>query len=250
MTSHLVTPGIILRETETKEADKILTVLTRDLGKVSVIARGARRKGCRFAASAQLLAYSELTLYKSKDWYFLNEGATLELFPGLRRDLELLALGSYFAELTEAVSGEELPAPEVLSLLLNALYALDRLHKPQLLVKGAFELRLMALSGYEPLAEGCVYCEKEEPEEAMLDIRQGVLHCRACGEKGMGLSLPLSPPTLAAVRHALYGDAKRLYSFTLGEEPMEQFAQVAEAFSAAQLERDFRTLSFYKSIKI
>lgn len=248
MTAHLVTPGIVLRETETKEADKILTVLTRDFGKVSVIARGARRKSCRFAASTQTLAYSELTLYKSRDWYFLNEGTTIELFPGLRRQIELIALGSYFAELTEAVAGEELPAAELLSLLLNALYALDHLHKPQRIVKGAFELRLMALSGYEPLTDACVYCGREDPEEAMIDIRQGVLHCKSCGGKGRGLSLPLSPAVLAALRHALHADPKRLYSFTLTEEAAEQFAQVAEAFSAAQLERDFRTLQFYKSV--
>ena len=249
MTAHLVTQGIVLRETETKEADKILTVFTRDAGKISVIARGARRKSCRFAACAQLLAYSELTLYQRKDWYYLDEGSTVMLFEGLRRDLDRLALGSYFAELTDAVTGEEQAAPELLSLLLNALYALDRLGKPPLLVKGAFELRLMALAGYEPLADGCAYCGREEPEEAMLDIRQGVLHCKACGERGRGLSLPVPPPVLAAMRHALYGDPKRLYAFTLPEGALEQFAQVAEAFTAAQLERGFRTLDFFKSLQ-
>ena len=60
---YIVTKGIVLRETETKETDKILTLLTAERGKISVIARGARRKGCRFAASAQPLVYSEWTLY-------------------------------------------------------------------------------------------------------------------------------------------------------------------------------------------
>ena len=90
-TAYLVTRGIVLRETETKEADKILTVLTREEGKISVIARGARRKGCRFTAAAQTLAYSEWTLYRRGDWYYVNEGSTLELFGGLQRDLDLLA---------------------------------------------------------------------------------------------------------------------------------------------------------------
>ena len=68
-TGKIVTSGIVLRETETKETDKILTVLTPDLGKIAVIARGARRKNSRIAASSQLLAYSELTLYKRNNWY-------------------------------------------------------------------------------------------------------------------------------------------------------------------------------------
>ena len=98
---YIVTKGVVLRETETRDADKILTLLTAERGKLSVIARGVCRKGCKFAACAQPLAYSEWTLYKKGDWYYANEGATLELFNGLRADLDAMALGFYLAELTE-----------------------------------------------------------------------------------------------------------------------------------------------------
>ena len=180
-TAYLVTRGIVLRETETKEADKILTVLTREEGKISVIARGARRKGCRFTAAAQTLAYSEWTLYRRGDWYYVNEGSTLELFCGLRNDLELLALGFYFAELAEAVTSEGEPAAELLPHLLNGLYALGTLHKPPRLVKAVFEWKLLCLAGYEPLVDGCAYCGCEEPEQPLLDVAQGILRCRTCG---------------------------------------------------------------------
>ena len=84
-TPHIVIQGLVLRETETKDADKILTLLTAERGKLSVIARGARRKNCKFAACAQSLAWSEWTLYQKGQWYYASEGATLELFNGLRR---------------------------------------------------------------------------------------------------------------------------------------------------------------------
>ena len=74
---HIVIRGVVLRETETKETDKILTLLTAERGRLSVIARGARRKGCRFAACAQSLAWSEWTLYQRGGWYYANEGTTL-----------------------------------------------------------------------------------------------------------------------------------------------------------------------------
>lgn len=243
-----VTRGIVLRETETKEADKILTVLTPDQGKISVIARGARRKSCRFAACAQLLAWSELTLYHRGNWYYLNEGTTLCLFDGLRRDLEKLALGAYFAELTEAVTQEEVAAPEIVSLLLNGLYALENLSRPPALIKAAFELRLMCLAGYEPLADGCAYCGAEEPEEPRLDVQQGVLHCAKCGVRGQGLSMPLCAGSLAGLRHAIYGDPKRLYAFTLGDEALGRLSDAAEAFVLTQMERGFRTLDYYKRL--
>lgn len=247
-TPYIVTKGAVLRETETKEADKILTLLTPDQGKIPVIARGVRRKSCRYAAAAQPLAYSEWTLYRKGDWYYANEGATIELFDGLRTDLTRLSLGFYFAEFTEAVTADGEGAPEMLSHLLNGLYALDKLRKPEALAKAAFELRLLCLAGYEPLADGCAYCGNPDPEQPMLDVVQGVVRCRACGRGEAGLSLPLCADSLAALRHILYGDPKRLYSFTLGDAALGRLGAAAEAFAAAQLERGFRSLDYYKSL--
>ena len=114
---RFVTCGLVLRETVTRDADKILTVLTPDRGRLSVIARGARRKGSRVAAACQLLAYSEMTLYEKGRWTMLDAADTIELFDGLRQDLTALSLAAYFAELTEAVSDGS--GGDVLPLLLN-----------------------------------------------------------------------------------------------------------------------------------
>lgn len=246
---YIVTKGIVLRETETKDADKILTLLTEDRGKLSVIARGVRRRGCKYAACAQPLAYSEWTLYQKGTWYYANEGATLELFNGLRQDLDAMALGFYFAELAETVTAEEAPSRELLRHLLNGLYALSALHKPPRLVKPAFEVKLLCLAGYEPLADSCAYCGAAEPERPMLDVVQGVLRCGRCGAGESLSSAPLCPGSLAALRHVVYGDPKRLYSFQIGEDALRRFGAAAEAFAAAQLERSFRTLDFYKSLQ-
>ena len=72
-----VVRGIVLRETDTKESDKIMTLLTQELGKIGVIAKGARGKRSRYGACAQMLAYSEWTLSRRKDWYYAREGSTL-----------------------------------------------------------------------------------------------------------------------------------------------------------------------------
>ena len=151
---RFVTCGLVLRETDTRDADKILTVLTP--------ARGARRKGSRVAAACQLLAYSEMTLYERGQWTMLDAANTIELFGGLRQDLTALSLAAYFAELTEAVADG--CGGDVLPLLLNALYALSALRKPPQLVKPAFQLRLMALAGYEPMADACALCGAPEPD--------------------------------------------------------------------------------------
>lgn len=242
---RFVTCGLVLRETVTRDADKILTVLTPDRGRLSVIARGARRKGSRVAAACQLLAYSEMTLYEKGRWTMLDAADTIELFDGLRQDLTALSLAAYFAELTEAVSDGY--GGDVLPLLLNALYALSALKKPPQLVKPAFQFRLMALAGYEPMADGCALCGAPQPENPMLDVVHGVVHCGKCREKG-GLSLPLTASGLAALRYVLYGDPRRLYSFSLPPEGLRALNHAADAYVSAQLERSFRTLDYYKTI--
>ncbi len=243
-----VVRGIVLRAVDTKESDKILTVLTAD-GKLPVVAKGARSRKSRVTACTQLLAYSELTLSESRGWQYLSEGSTLELFEGVRRDIGLLSLASYLAELTEAAALEEVESGAVLSLLLNALYALGQLEKPPALVKAAFELKLMSLIGFEPLADACAFCGAPEPEGAVLDVREGVICCARCGRGERGLALPLSPGALAALRRVLYGEAKRLYSFSLSEPELKQLGEAAEAYVHAMLERGFKTLDFYKSIR-
>ena len=243
-----VVRGIVLRAVDTKESDKILTVLTAD-GKLPVVAKGARSRKSRVTACTQLLAYSELTLSESRGWQYLSEGSTLELFEGVRRDIGLLSLASYLAELTEAAALEEVESGAILSLLLNALYALGQLEKPPALVKAAFELKLMSLIGFEPLADACAFCGVPEPEGAVLDDREGVICCARCGRGERGLALPLSSGALAALRRVLYGEAKRLYSFSLSEPELKQLGDAAEAYVHAMLERSFKTLDFYKSVR-
>ena len=247
-TGKTVTSGVVLRVTDTKETDRILTVLTADRGKIPLIARGARRKNSRLAAACQLPAYSELTIYKRGGWYMLDEASPLELFDALGRDIELLALASWFCELTEAVCAEETPAPEVLSLLLNALYALCYTDRPPRLVKAAFQFRLMALAGFEPLAAGCALCGRGDAEAPMLDVQGGFVTCGGCRGPDAGLRLPLTAGGLAALRHVLTADGKRLYSFTLEPGALAALDHAGEAFISAQLERGFRTLDYYKSL--
>lgn len=248
---HITTQGLVLRETTYKESDKILTVLTAEGGKRTVKARGCRRKGSALAAPAQLLVWSDMTLFEYRDHFNLQEASTLEEFRGLRADLEKLALGSYFAEVTEAVAQEGVPQPELLSLVLNCLYALDKLNKPLAQVKAAFELRLLCEAGYEPLVDACAVCGVPEPEAPRLNLSEGVLHCAACrAGAGEGISMPISTAALSALRYIVEAPPKKFLSFELEERALNGLGDLTEAYLMTQLERGFRTLDFYKQIKL
>ena len=132
-------------------------------------------------------------------------------------------------------------------LILNSMYALDKLKKPLPLVKAAFELKLLCLAGYEPLLDACAVCGLPEPEQPALDLAEGVLRCGHCGSGG-GPARVLDTAALAAMRHVVYGDPKRLFSFALPPESLSRMAAACEGFLLAQLDRGFRTLDFYKTL--
>lgn len=246
---HLTTKALVLREVNYKESDKILTLFTAEEGKLTVSARGCRKKGSPIAAASQLLVWSEFTLYEFKGRWVVREAGTERQFEGVRQDLDKLALASYFAEVTEALAEEGQREPALLALALNSLHALDTLEVAPRQVKAAFEWRAMALAGYEPMADACAVCGRETPEEPRIHLGEGVLHCATCRESvGEGISMPLSAAALAALRHVLYGDPKRLFSFRLDETSLRQLGDAAEAYVMTRLERGFRTLDFYKSL--
>lgn len=249
---HSNTKALVLRGVDYKETDKILTLLTPLDGKVTASARGSRKRGSALAAGTQLLTYSDMVLYEYQGRWSVKEAAVERQFRGVNQDIERLSLGCYFAEVTEVLAVEGLPAQELMSLILNSLHVLDKLQdKPLELVKAAFEWKVMCLAGYEPIVDSCAACGMEQPEQARFHLREGVLHCAACrGEIGDGISMPLSRSAVAALRHIVYGDPKRLFSFLLDPESLKQLAGVSEAYLMTQLERGFATLDFYKNIRI
>lgn len=242
-----ITKGLVLREAEYKDNDKILSVLTEELGLVTVKARGVKRKNSRLKSGCQLLTYSEFTIFEKNGYYTVNEAEPLSMFMGIRTDIELLSLGAYFAQLLETVSTEGQGSGEVLSLGLNSLYALSELKKPQVMVKAVFELRLMCLSGLGPMLDGCASCG--DPGAGYFLLQEGVLRCDVCKCAGsMGEGRRLSAGVLAAMRHITACEKQRLFSFSLPEEDFRCLGEVTEAFLLAQLGQGFSALNFYKRL--
>ena len=245
----LTVRAIVLRVSDYNDHDALLTVLTEHYGKLTIKARGLRRKNSPLAAPCQLLTYGEFTLFEYNGKYTINEAHALEIFKGLRRELTQLSLGSYFAQVAELISQEDIPNPELQALLLNCLYALSELHKPETLVKSVFELRAACLAGYTPELFGCHVCGSQTPDR--FDLNEGRLECRACRDpSSQGILVPVTPNALEAMRYICLCSPKRLFSFRLGEDGQSCLSGLTEGYLATQLEHGFPTLDFYHSLYI
>ena len=244
------TRALVLREVRYKEADRILTLFTDTDGKITAKARGALRKSSRTAAATQQLTYAEMTLFGNRGKWTVNEASLIEPFSGLRADIERFALGSYLAECMEAFSVEDQADPALLQLGLNCLYALSQGKHDPLKVKAAFELRLMAIAGYEPDLSACCECGKEQPEDPILCLENGTICCRNCRKPTSGAWAELDNGALAAVRYVVAAPAKQLLSFHLEGPGVSLFASAAERYLLTHAERGFSTLDYWKKIKL
>lgn len=244
------TDGLVIREINVGDNDRIITILTREKGIVRASARGARRVKSHISSATTLLSFSAFTLFHGREKYIINEAEPLGFFLGLREDIERLTLAQYFAELALKLAPEEEPANDYLRLILNGLHLLSEGKRPPLLVKAAVELRMLSLSGYMPDLVACRSCGSFEHEIMCLDIKNGNIECGFCAEhpEASGGNFILRSSSLAAMRHIIYSDFEKIFSFSLSDGSLKELSRASEAYLLFCNDRGFATLDFYHTL--
>ncbi|MCQ2484146.1 MAG: DNA repair protein RecO [Clostridia bacterium] len=243
----LNTDGLIIREQQTGEDDRLVTLLTREYGVIRAFVRGAKRIKSRSQSSTQLFAYGNYSIYRGKDAYSIDEAQPIEIFFDLRNDIVALSLAQYFCELAGELAPVEDDAEEYLRLILNALHMLMKNKKPHNQLKAIVELRLLTLSGYMPDLVACGDCERFDDEGMFFSPVEGQIFCGECVKDHT--CIPLPNGVLSAMRHICYTEDLKLFSFTLPDESMQYLADVAEQFLIVQTSKKYKTLDFYKAMK-
>ncbi|MBS7315495.1 MAG: DNA repair protein RecO [Clostridiaceae bacterium] len=249
MNSKIVSPGLVLRELPVKDNNSLLTILTATDGLVTATAYGARKSGSSLSSGTKLFNYSEFTLLESRGRYKVDSAKSLEQFFALSNSVEGLAAASYFVQLLYDVSLAGEPDTAVLRLALNALYALAKGKRSHRLVKAAFELRLMALAGFEPELDACVGCGSDAL--SFFSVTDAGMYCENCAvpRRAAGDRIyPLYPAALDAMRYILSAEMPRLFSFSLGDEAAENLAFLCEVYTREQMGRSYESLDIYHSL--
>ncbi len=243
------TTGLIIKQQNIGEKDTLVTVLTRDMGVIRAFVRGAKNIKNPKSAPTSLLCYSELGIYSGKDAYVIDDASVIEMFFDLRKDVSRIALAQYFCELAAHICPTEQECSEQLSLVLNALHLLSKGTQPPLIIKACVELRLVAMAGYLPDLVMCKDCGTFENEEMYFLLDGGSIKCSECFKKAPSpSSVAIDIGILRAMRHIVYSENKKVFSFTLSEKSLEKLSYITESYICKVLERDFSTLHFFKTI--
>lgn len=242
----IVCKGIVIRQTNYAEADRILTIFTEELGIVHAMAKGARKYRSHQGAAAQMLCYGQFTLVRGKNLYTLRGAATLESFYGVSGNIGKLALATYLCDITHTFVAEASIEPDILRLLLNTLYLLANKDRPLALIKAVYELRLLALAGFGVETRSCVRCGRQGAN-AGFSVQEGGTVCGLClSAASDGLQLPSG--ALAAMDYILHQPIERIFSFEVPREVFEVVANLAQGLVLLHAERDFYSLSYYQNV--
>lgn len=243
------TDGLIIKEQNIGESDRLVYALTKSNGVIKAFVKGAKNIKNQKCAATSLLSYSRLTIYKSRDTYIIGEARTLRIFSKLRYDVQKMCLAQYFCELAITICPREQKAEKYLSLLLNSLYLLSEDKRSADLIKPCFEMRLASMAGYMPDLRMCRSCGEYSADTMYFLPRTGMLECLSCREKISERAVALNPSTLTALRHTVYADDDKLFSFALSQEGLDVLNEASERYLKYRFEKDFKTLTFYKTIK-
>lgn len=239
--------GIVIKEVNTGEADKIVTVLTAEEGKISVVAKNARRTKNSLSSGTQLLCFSDYMLFKGKELYNMSCCEVIEPNYEIRNDIYKLTYSSHILDLIYDNVQEGEPSESILRLLLNTLYVIAKTERPLELVTRVFELRLMALLGYEPQVSGCINCNKTDDENMYFDLDNSGIVCGECVNP-KGRVIPLLPGTVKALKYIMRINPQKLFSFSLSEQSIKELGIISRKYIKEHLGKEYNKLDYLKQL--
>ena len=241
------TSGLVLKHTNLGEADRILTLLTMDKGKIKAYSKGCRRSKSSLTSSSELFAFSDFVLFKGTNFYHVSHGELRESFYDLRKDLTRLSYGVYFAELADAVTDEDMNSKKILLLLARTLYYLSNMEIPMGTLSCVYQLKLMDLSGFRPSLYKCVNCGKES-KFTKFSINLGGVLCDNCLCSDIKVE-KVNPNTLEIFRVFIATPISRLNTIKIDNTIFIEADRLITSFVQLHLDKKFKSMNFINTIK-
>lgn len=245
MREELTVTGIILYATYLNEYDKRLVVLTKERGKITVFANGARKPNSTLRAASQSYVMGTFTVRPSRDAYTLVKAEIDEYFSELANDIEKVCYAAYFCELMAYYMREGDACTNHLNLLYLTFKALLANQLPPRQLQHVYELRLMHFEGQGLHSFHCIRCE--EKEVSYFDAGQGGLLCEKCARK-FHVDWRVSKTLIYTVQYIASAPLAKLYSFTLTDEALSELDKVTNRFMEQYIDKKFKSLEILSTL--
>lgn len=240
--------GMVLTAMPVGEFDKRLVILTRERGKITAFAKGARKQNSALLACTQPFTFGEFSLYEGKTSYNVLSADISNYFVELREEFESVYYGLYFCEFAEYLTRENVNETSILKLLYQSLRALVKKTIPYDLIRYIFELKIITLSGEGPQVFECVKCKKTD-DLVYFTSRTGGIVCRNCANIPTD-KIPVSGSTIYTMQYIISSTIEKLYTFHVTPEVLEQLKKCMTRYRNEYVDKHFKTLEMLDLSKI
>ena len=231
--------GMVLSAMPVGDYDKRLVILTRELGKISAFAKGARRPNSALLACSQPFSFGVFSLFTGRTSYTVTSSEISNYFPELRDDIESVYYGMYFCEFTDYITKENNDEGEILKLLYQTLRAVAKKTIELPLIRLVFEFKIMALSGVAPQVFSCVKCEKVEGNY-LFSVYNGGLLCEDC-KSNDNSSIRLCTSSIYTLQYIISKDVENLYTFRVKQEVLSELETLIKRYLDYYLNHEFKS---------
>lgn len=244
--NQIVVTGMVLFTAPIGEYDRRVVILTKEQGKISAFAKGARRPNSPLVGAVNPFAFGEFTMYEGRSSYTIQSASISNYFAELREDIVGAYYGFYFLELAGYYTKEANDEREMLKLLYQTMRALINPHIPNLLIRYIFELKSLCINGQGPQVFQCVRCGDQD-SPAMFSAAKGGLVCKKCGADVIdGIFLDTS--ALYSMQYIESSKIEKLYTFNVTENVLEQLGRVMEKLMQIYVDRTFKSLEILQTL--
>lgn len=229
--------GIIIKEVFVGDSDKIITILCKDIGKISVSCKGSRKAKSKTVSGSTLFTYADFSIFTGLKHYKLNSVTIIKSFYDVSKDYDKLIIASYFAEITNKITFESEENNELLKLLVYSLRALLKEDSLPLLICAIFNIRLSVILGFSPNLTRCSVCDTEDLSLAFFSY-EGVV-CNDCN-KGY---VKLSPPVLSFLQLIVTSDLTDIFNYTSSSSNVTELFNLANDYINSHIDVKINSLA-------
>ena len=240
--------GMVLSATPYGEYDKRLVILTKEYGKITAFAKGARRASSSLLGCSQAFAFGTFHVIRGRSSYTLLAAEISNYFAELREDLEAIYYGFYFCEFADYLSRENVDGTEILKLLYQSFRALVKKPVSFLLIRYIFEMKIMTINGEAPMMFSCVKCGKKESFH-MVSVENGGVLCEECRGKGSGVQ-ELSAGLRYTLQFIITSGIEKLYTFDVTEAVREELGKFLASYLQKYAPFESKSLAMIENLTL
>lgn len=227
--------GMIISAMPVGEYDRRVVIITKERGKISAFAKGARRPNSPLTGITRAFVFGTFELYEGRNSYNIRQANITNYFEGIISDLDAVCYSCYFAEIADYYTREGIDGSDVINLLYASLQALLNINIPNALVRFIYELRIIAMNGECPDFFTCHHCGREDNIDTYAPADGGV-YCTECNHLIKG-GIHLSKSAVYTIQYIITTSVGKLYTFTVSEEVLAQLRTVLNRLCALTFDK-------------